>query len=242
MERLQKVIAQAGVASRRKAEQLIIEGKVKVNGKVIKELGTKVSHKDEVSVEGIPLDKEEHVYFVLYKPSGVISSVSDEKGRKVVTDYLYGVEERVYPVGRLDYETTGLLLLTNDGTLANKLMHPKFNVDKTYVAKIEGIPTKDDLLKLIRGIQLEDGKTKPAKVKMLSNDRRKNTSIIEITISEGRNRQVRRMFEAIGHPVKKLKREKYGMLTLQGMKPGDVKELKPFEVKQLKQLTVTEKS
>jgi 23S rRNA pseudouridine2605 synthase len=242
MERLQKVIAQAGVASRRKAEQLIVEGKVKVNGKVIKELGTKVSNNDEVEVDGIPLDKEEHVYFVLYKPSGVISSVSDEKGRKVVTDYLYGVEERVYPVGRLDYDTTGLLLLTNDGTLANKLMHPKFNVDKTYVAKVEGIPTKEALLKLTRGIQLDDGKTKPAKVKMLSNDRRKNTAIIEIKISEGRNRQVRRMFEALGHAVKKLKREKYGMLTLHGMKPGDVKELKPFEVKQLKQLTVTEKS
>ncbi|OZM57155.1 pseudouridine synthase [Lottiidibacillus patelloidae] len=242
MERLQKVIAQAGVASRRKAEQLIVEGKVKVNGKVIKELGTKVSGNDEVEVDGIPLYKEEHVYFVLYKPTGVISSVQDEKGRKVVTDYLYGVEQRVFPVGRLDYDTSGLLLLTNDGDLANKLMHPKFNVEKKYIAKVEGIPSKEVLLNLTRGIVLGDGKTKPAKTKLISGDRRKNTSIIEITISEGRNRQVRRMFEAIGHPVKKLKREKYGMLNLLGMNPGDVRELKPFEVKQLKQLTVTEKS
>jgi 23S rRNA pseudouridine2605 synthase len=242
MERLQKVIAQAGVASRRKAEQLIQEGQVKVNGSVITTLGTKVNKNDTIEVNGLPLQQEEHVYFLLYKPTGVISSANDDKGRKVVTDYLPGVEQRVYPVGRLDYDTSGLIILTNDGDLANKLMHPRYKIDKTYVAKVEGIPTKEALQKLTRGIQLEDGKTKPAKTKILSMDRRKQTAIVELTIHEGKNRQVRRMFEAIGHPVKKLKREKYGNFNLLGLKPGDVKELKPHEVKQLRQLTVTKNS
>ncbi len=242
MERLQKVIAQAGFASRRKAEQLILAGKVKVNGKVVRELGTKVDlKKDQVEVDGIPVEREEPVYFLLYKPTGVISSVKDDRGRKVVTDFV-DTDYRIFPVGRLDYNTSGLILLTNDGELANMLMHPKSKIEKVYVAKVKGIPTVEKLKKLRNGIELEDGKTAPAKVKMLSFDKRKNTAIVRLTIYEGRNRQVRRMFEAIGHPVLKLKREAYGFLDLRGMNPGDVRPLKPHEVKRLKELAVTKPS
>lgn len=238
MERLQKVIAQAGIASRRKSEELIKEGRVKVNGKVVTELGTKVTPSDKVEVNEIPIEREEPVYFMLYKPRGVISSVNDEKGRKVVTDFFSGFKQRIYPVGRLDYDTSGILLLTNDGEFANLLMHPKNEIEKVYVAKIKGIPLRENLKKLEKGIRLEDGKTAPARVKMLSSDNKKQTSIIEITIHEGRNRQVRRMFEAIGHEVIKLKRERYAFLTLSGLAAGDARELTPHEIKQLRVLAM----
>lgn len=234
MERLQKVIAHAGFASRRKAEQLIIDGQVKVNGKVVKELGIKVSATDRVEVNEIPVEREEPIYFLLYKPRGVISSVKDDKGRKVVTDFLPGIKQRVYPVGRLDYDTSGLLLLTNDGEFANLLMHPRNEIEKVYVSKVKGIPSREKVRSLERGIQLEDGKTAPAKVKVISIDKKKQTAILELTIHEGRNRQVRRMLEAIGHPVMKLKRERYGSLTLQGLSVGEMRELTPHEVKQLR--------
>jgi 23S rRNA pseudouridine2605 synthase len=238
MERLQKVIAHAGIASRRKAEQLIEEGHVRVNGKVVKELGVKVTSSDKVEVDGVPLEREEPVYFMLYKPRGVISSVNDDKGRKVVTDFFPMIEQRIYPVGRLDYDTSGLLILTNDGEFANTLMHPSNQIDKVYVAKVKGIPTKEALKTLERGVHLEDGKTAPAKVKMHTVDKKKQTAIVEIIIHEGRNRQVRRMFEAVGNPVLKLKRERYGFLTLQGLKVGDARELSPHEVKQLRALAL----
>ncbi|MEH7120391.1 pseudouridine synthase [Neobacillus vireti] len=234
MERLQKVIARAGIASRRKAEELIKEGKVKVNGKVVTELGVKVTPSDRVEVNEVQIEKEEPVYFLLYKPRGVISSVSDDKGRKVVTDYFSHFKERIFPVGRLDYDTSGLLLLTNDGEFANLLMHPKNEIDKVYVAKTKGIPLRENLRKLEKGIRLEDGKTAPAKVKLLSADKKKQTAIVEIAIHEGRNRQVRRMFDAIGNEVLKLKRERYGFLTLNGLKAGEARELTPHEVKQLR--------
>ncbi|WP_077213848.1 23S rRNA pseudouridine(2605) synthase RluB [Bacillus dakarensis] len=240
MERLQKVIAHAGFASRRKAEQLIIEGQVKVNGKVVKELGIKVSSSDRVEVNGIPVEREEPVYYLFYKPRGVISSVKDDKDRKVVTDFLPDIKQRVYPVGRLDYDTSGLILLTNDGEFANLLMHPKNEIDKSYVAKVKGIPSREKIRSLERGIMLDDGKTSPAKVKVLSIDKKKQTAIVELIIHEGRNRQVRRMLEAIGHPVLKLKREQYGFLTLKGLSVGDMRELTPHEVKQLR--TLAEKS
>jgi 23S rRNA pseudouridine2605 synthase len=240
MERLQKVIAHAGLASRRKAEELIKEGKVKVNGNVVKELGIKVGPNDKVEVNEVPLEKEAPVYFILYKPRGVISAVADDKNRKVVTDYFPHIQERIYPIGRLDYDTSGLLLLTNDGEFANALMHPKNEVDKVYVAKIKGLPLRENLKKLEKGIKLEDGKTAPATTKVLSVDKRKQTSIVEITIHEGRNRQVRRMFEAIGHPVLKLKRERYGYLTLHGLSAGDSRELSPHEVKQMRALAINE--
>ncbi|MBZ5752788.1 MULTISPECIES: 23S rRNA pseudouridine(2605) synthase RluB [Metabacillus] len=238
MERLQKVIAHAGIASRRKAEQLILEGKVKVNGKVVKELGIKVGEKDRVEVEGVPLEREEPVYLLLYKPTGVISAAKDDKGRKVVTDFFPYIKQRIYPVGRLDYDTSGILLLTNDGEFANSLMHPRYEVEKTYVAKVKGIPIREKVRLLEKGVQLEDGKTAPANVKVLSVDKKKNTSIIELKIHEGRNRQVRRMLEAIGHPVQKLKREQYAFLDLKGLVTGDSRELTPHEVKQLRSLTL----
>jgi 23S rRNA pseudouridine2605 synthase len=238
LERLQKVIARAGIASRRKSEELIKEGRVKVNGKVITELGVKVTPSDKVEVNGVQIEKEEPVYFLLYKPRGVISSVSDDKGRKVVTDFFPYQQERIFPVGRLDYDTSGLLLLTNDGEFANLLMHPRNQIDKVYVVKSKGIPSKENLRKLERGIHLEDGKTAPAKVKMLSVDKQKQTAIIEIIIHEGRNRQVRRMFEAIGHEVLKLKRERYGFLTLHGLSAGDARELTHHEVKLLRGLSL----
>jgi 23S rRNA pseudouridine2605 synthase len=241
MERLQKVIAHAGFASRRKAEELMAEGRVKVNGKTVKELGVKVSPSDRIEVDGIPVEREEPVYFLLYKPRGVISAVSDDKGRKVVTDFFEGIKQRIYPVGRLDYDTSGILILTNDGEFANLLMHPSNEIEKVYVAKIKGIPSKESMRSLQRGVVLEDGKTAPAKTKLLSMDKKKQTAIVEISIHEGRNRQVRRMFEAIGHPVLKLKREKYGYLNLQGLSAGDARELTAHEVKQLRALAMKKK-
>lgn len=233
MERLQKVIAHAGVASRRKAEELIKQGKVTVNGEVITELGVKVSPKDHIEVNGIKIERETPVYFLLYKPRGVITTVNDEKNRKTVLDFFPNVEQRIYPVGRLDYDTSGLILMTNDGEFANLLTHPKYKIDKTYVAKVEGIPSKEDLKKLQKGVKLDDGMTAPARVKLLSSDRKKNTAIVVLTIHEGRNRQVRRMFEAIGYPVVKLKREQYAFLTLHGLNAGEFRPLTPHEVKQL---------
>ena len=242
MERLQKVIAYAGVASRRKAEQLITDGKVKVNGKVVRELGTKVSNSDTIEVEGVKLEKENKVYFLLYKPKGYISAVTDDKGRKTVVDiFKKYVPERIFPVGRLDYDTTGLLLLTNDGEFSYQLTHPKFKIDKTYVARVKGVPTIEGLKKLQRGIKLEDGKTAPAQVSMTSFDEKAGKAICEITIHEGRNRQVRRMFEAIGTPVVKLKREKFAFLTLGSLRPGEYRELTKQEVKWLRVLAETGK-
>lgn len=240
MERLQKVIAYAGVASRRKAEQLIVEGKVTVNGKVVRELGTKVSASDTIEVEGVKLEKEDKVYFLLYKPKGYISAVTDDKGRKTVVDiFKKHVPERIFPVGRLDYDTTGLLLLTNDGEFSNLMTHPKFKIDKTYIARLKGIPDKKGLMKLQNGIKLEDGKTAPAKVSMTLADPAANKAICEITIHEGRNRQVRRMFEAIGTPVVKLKRERFGFLDLGNLAPGEYRELTKHEVKRLRVLAET---
>lgn len=233
MERLQKVIAHAGIASRRKAEELILQGKVTVNGEVVKQLGTKVGPNDVVEVNGIKVEKEEPVYFLFYKPKGVVTTVKDDKKRKTVLDFFPEVTERIYPVGRLDYDTSGILLMTNDGEFANLLTHPKYEIEKTYIAKVKGIPTREHLKQLQKGVRLDDGLTAPAKAKFLSANKRKNTAIIELTIHEGRNRQVRRMFEKIGYPVMKLKRERYAFLDLTGLNAGEWRPLTPHEVKQL---------
>ncbi|MCU9595384.1 rRNA pseudouridine synthase [Caldibacillus thermolactis] len=233
MERLQKVIAHAGIASRRKAEELILQGKVTVNGEVVKQLGTKVGPNDVVEVNGIKVEKEAPVYFLFYKPKGVVTTVKDDKNRKTVLDFFPEVTERIYPVGRLDYDTSGILLMTNDGEFANLLTHPKYEIEKTYIAKVKGIPTREHLKQLQKGIRLDDGLTAPAKAKFLSANKRKNTAIIELTIHEGRNRQVRRMFEKIGYPVMKLKRERYAFLDLTGLNAGEWRPLTPHEVKQL---------
>ncbi|GIO28490.1 pseudouridine synthase [Ornithinibacillus bavariensis] len=235
-ERLQKVIAQSGITSRRKAEILIVEGKVKVNNKVVTELGTKVTPEDKIEVDGVPLEKEQSVYYLFYKPRGVISSVKDEKGRKVVTDFFPEVEERIYPIGRLDYDSSGALLLTNDGVFANLVMHPKYGVEKVYVAKVKGIPSKEDLRKLIKGVKDKGEVLKALRFRVLSTDKKKNTSLLELTLREGKNRHVRRMMEQLGYPVIKLKREKYGILTLDGLRVGEFRKLTPKEVNQMRNL------
>ncbi|SDI97407.1 pseudouridine synthase [Salimicrobium halophilum] len=236
MERLQKVMAQAGVASRRKSEELIRRGRVKVNDETITELGTKVSPQDEIEVDGVPLEREAPVYYLLYKPRGVISSVKDDRGRKVVTDYLPEIQERLFPIGRLDYDTSGLLLLTNDGSFANKLMHPKHKIDKVYVIKSRGIPSKEHMKQLRKGMEVDGEFLKAESAHILSTDGKKNSAIIEITLHQGKNRQIRKMFDALGVPVDKLKRERYGFLDLHGLNAGDSRPLKPHEVKQLRQL------
>ncbi len=239
LERLQKVIAQSGIASRRKAEQLILEGKVKVNGKVITTLGTKVSKEDRIEVNGIPVEKEQPVYYVMYKPRGVISSVKDDRNRKTVID-LFGEEvtERIFPIGRLDYDTSGLLLLTNDGEFANLIMHPKYKIDKVYIAKVKGIPTKQDLSLLKKGVRSGKDHLKTVHVKLKGINRKSNTAILEITLHEGKNRHIRRMMDELGFPVLKLKRERYGFLDLKGLNPGEYRPLNPKEVKQLRHLAI----
>jgi len=236
MERLQKVIAQSGIASRRKAEKLITDGLVSVNGKMVTELGTKVSPADRIEVEGSPIKKEKAVHYLFYKPRGVISSVKDEKGRKVVTDYFAHIGERLFPVGRLDYDSSGILIMTNDGELANLLMHPKHEVKKVYVAKIEGIPSNEKLKLLKRGIRSEKDLLKATRYEVIATDKKKNTMILQLTLQEGKNRHIRRMMEGLGFPVIKLKREKYGTLTLDGLQPGKSRPLAPHEVKALTKL------
>ena len=233
MERLQKVIANSGFISRRKAEELIKEGKVKVNGKVIKELGTKVSYDDSIIIDGVLLKKEENKeYYLLNKPRGVISSVSDDKNRKTVVD-LIETETRIYPIGRLDYDTTGLILLTNDGKLTNILSHPNNNVEKTYIAKIEGILSKENIDALKKGIIIDGRKCKPVRFKVRKKDLEKNTSMVEITIVEGRNHIVKKLFHELKHEVIKLKRESYAFLTLDNLKSGEYRILSIKEVKKL---------
>lgn len=239
LDRLQKVIAQSGVTSRRKAEKLIVEGKVKVNKEVVTKLGTKVSKDDVVEVNDIPLEKEEPVYYMFYKPREVISSLNDDKGRKIVTDYLPELTERVFPIGRLDYHTSGLLLLTNDGDFANLLMHPKHEIEKIYVAKLEGIPSKIELSQLRKGVESDGDLLRATKYDVLSIDKNKKTMIIELTLQEGRNRHIRRMMEGLGYPIMKLSREKYGLLTLAGLQSGESRPLTPHEVKEMRVLANT---
>lgn len=236
MDRLQKVIAHAGVASRRDAEKMIVDGRVAVNGEIVTELGTKVSTNDHVEVDKVPIYKEEPVYYLFYKPTGVITAVSDDRGRKVVTDYFPEVEQRIYPIGRLDYNTSGLLLLTNDGEFANSLMHPRYELNKTYIAKVNGIPSKSDMNKLANGIVIDGKKTARANARIKEIDKDKQKAIVELTIHEGRNRQVRKMLEAINCPVDKLQRERYGFLDLGNLQPGESRPLLKKEVHRLKDL------
>ncbi len=232
MERLQKYLSACGVASRRKSEELILAGKVKVNGEIITELGFKVNDKDEVSVEDNVILKEEKDYYLLYKPEKVICSVHDEKGRTTVID-LIDTKEKVFPVGRLDYDTSGLLLITNDGELTNKLTHPKGNVFKTYLAKVDGLVNSKEIHELSKGVILDGVKTKKAIVKLKKYDKKNNKSYVEITITEGRNHQVKNMFNLFNHKVLKLKRTNYAFLDLTGLKIGEYRKLSIKEVKQL---------
>lgn len=229
MERLQKVIAQAGIASRRKAEELIKDGKVKVNGEVIKELGTKVSGSDKVEVNNKPIEKEPKEYYLLNKPRGVITTTNDEHGRKTVTD-LIETSARIYPVGRLDYDTTGAILLTNDGEFANILMHPSNKIDKVYLAKLEGIIKGEQINALKNGIMLDDVLVKASRVKLKKVNQENSTSMVEITIHEGKNHQVKRMFESVGFHVEKLTRERIGIFDIKNLKSGQYRKLTPKEV------------
>jgi len=229
-ERLQKVLANVGVASRRKVEEFIIEGRVKVNGKIAS-LGDKCDiEKDLVTLDDKPVKSEDKkAYYLLNKPKGYISSVKDERGRKTVVDLL-PQNLRIYPVGRLDYATEGLLLLTNDGELTHFLIHPKFEIEKTYIAKVKGDLTKEKLETLRNGVMLTDGKTAPAKVKILESG---EIFKVKVTIHEGRNREIRRMFEAVGCVVIALKRIKFANLDLTGVERGKYRELTNSEVKSL---------
>ena len=230
MERLQKVIANSGYCSRRKAEELIVEGKVFVNGSVIRELGTKVSHDDEIEVDGLSIKKDHNYeYYLLYKPRGVVTTTNDDKGRKTVVD-LIDTTARIYPVGRLDYDTTGVLLLTNDGVFANGLMHPANEIDKVYIAKVEGILSGYDVKMLKSGIMIDGRKTAKCHVKVRSVDKKKNTCIVELVIHEGRNHQVKKMIEAVGKKVIKLKRERFGIFDLSGLKASEYRRLTAKEV------------
>lgn len=236
MERLQKVLAHAGVASRRKCEELIRAGRVQVNGQTVTELGVKVDPtKDRIAVDGKPVRLETRKrYILLYKPAGVITSVRDPRGRRTVIDLVKDVPERIYPVGRLDYETEGLLLLTNDGELAHRIMHPRYELDKVYEAWVKGHPDEEALRRLREGMRLEDGWTHPAKVERVAE--RADRTLLRLTIHEGRNRQVRRMCAAVGHPVLALRRVRVGFLTLDKLRPGAWRELTPDEVRRLKAL------
>lgn len=230
MERLQKVIANLGYTSRRKAEELIINGKVKVNGEVVKELGTKVKTSDVIEVENTILDNNKNYeYYLLNKPREIISSAKDEHGRKTVVDLIM-TSERIYPVGRLDYDTTGAIILTNDGNLANKLMHPSSNIEKKYVAKVSGMVTGYEIKQLRSGVVIDGKKTYPAKVKLKKYDKKTDKSLVELIIHEGRNHQVKKMFEVLGHDVIKLKRETYANLDLTNLKPGEYRHLTNKEI------------
>lgn len=233
MERLQKVIANSGYTSRRKAEELIKNGSVYVNGEKIVELGTKVNSSDEIVVDGITLNKEiKKVYYLLNKPRGYICSLDDEKGRNIVTE-LINTKERIYPVGRLDYDTTGLLILTNDGELANILMHPSNDIVKTYIAKLEGVLSMEEYFKLKEGIVIDGVKCVPKRVKIRKKDNDTNTCMVEISIVEGRNHIVKKLFASVNHEVMKLKRESYAFLSVKNLKSKEYRELTKEEVKKL---------
>ena len=232
MERLQKYLSSCGVASRRKSEELITSGHVKVNGTVIKELGFKVNEKDKVTVDDVDIKREEKVYYLLYKPEKIICSVKDEKGRQTVID-LVNTNEKIFPVGRLDYDTSGVLLLTNDGELSNKLTHPSHNISKTYYAKLEGIVNPKDIKALEKGIELDGVKTKRAYAKIKKIDKKNNKSYVELTITEGRNHQVKNMFAYFGYKVLKLKRVSYEFLDLSGLSIGEYRKLNAKEIKKL---------
>jgi 23S rRNA pseudouridine2605 synthase len=236
MERLQKILARAGLASRREAEQWILEGRVAVNGAVVRKLGTQADpRKDSIKVDGKRIKPAgAPVYFALHKPPGVITTLKDPERRPDLSRLLEGrgVKQRVFPVGRLDFNSSGLLLLTNDGELAQRLMHPRFGVKKIYRVKLNVCPTEDHLAALRRGIRLEDGVTAPARVKVL--ERLKKNAWIEIELHEGRNREVRRIFDALGYFVEKLVRVRVGPVALGSLLPGALRPLSVIEVKSLK--------
>lgn len=234
--RLQKLIAGTGLASRRKAEEMIAAGRVTVNGKIVRELGTKVdAAKDHVKVDGRHIrSAQPYVYVLLHKPKNVMSTLHDPEGRPTVKEFLPGVTVRVFPVGRLDFDSEGLMLLTNNGELAQALLHPKYHVPKTYLVKVKGVLEEEDIEALETGVQLDDGVTAPAQVKKIR--KAESNSWVEVTIHEGRKHQVKRMLEAVGHPVLKLVRVRMGSLALGHMAPGEYRFLTDREANALRDL------
>jgi 23S rRNA pseudouridine2605 synthase len=227
MERLQKVIASSGYCSRRKAEDLIINSKVMVNGRIVNELGVKVKGDDVIKVENNVITREEKEYYVINKPRGVLSTTKDDKDRKTIIDYIE-TDKRIYPVGRLDYDTTGLLLLTNDGEFANNMMKPSSMIEKTYLAKINGILTKEEKQKL-----LSLKKYKVDNIKVKSINKTNQTSLVEITIHEGKNHEIKNIFKTINYDTLKLTRISYGFLDIKDLKSGEYRKLNIKEVKKL---------
>jgi 23S rRNA pseudouridine2605 synthase len=232
MERLQKVIAHAGFASRRKAEELILKGKVMVNGEIVKELGTKVKSSDDIVINGIKLEAEDKEYYLFNKPRGVITSTSDDKKRKTVMDY-FESNKRLYPVGRLDYDTTGALIVTNDGDFANLMMHPSHKIDKVYIAKLEGIIDGYAINRIKDGVEVEGVTIYPTRVKLKKKDLSSKTSMVEIIVHDGKNHEIKKIFETVGFPVEKLKRESFGILNVTNLKSGEYRRITPKEVKDL---------
>jgi len=235
MERLQKIIAKAGITSRRKAEELIKQGKIQVNGITITEMGFVVEKGSFVSYEGKKLDGENKVYYLLNKPKQVLSSVTDDRGRTTVTD-LIDSSERIFPVGRLDFDTTGALILTNDGDFSNELTHPRYHLKKLYEVKCNGILNQQQIYALENGINLDGVMTLTAKVVILKRDQKRKETDFTITLIEGKNRQIKRMIESFGLSVLKLHRARFGFIELQDLNPGEYRVLKPNEVQQLRQL------
>ena len=230
--RLQKYMAECGVASRRKAEEMIREGRVSVNGQVITEMGVQVEEEDDVRVDGQIIRPETEKMYVLYhKPAGEVTTAHDPEGRPCVLDHFRDDPVRLYPVGRLDYDSEGLLLLTNDGALTERLLHPSHQVDKTYLARVSGAVTQDTLRLLRQGVMLDDHKTSPAKARIVKQEAL--ATVVLITIHEGRNRQVRRMFEAAGHQVTRLRRVRFGPLDLGDLPRGQWRALTPEEIRKL---------
>jgi 23S rRNA pseudouridine2605 synthase len=233
MERLQKRIAESGICSRRKAEELITAGRVKVNGQVVKILGTKVSGDDVIEVDGKVIENEIKKYYVINKPRGVVCTASDDLNRTTIIDILPEAvkKQRIYPVGRLDYDTKGVLLLTNDGEFMNALVGPKSGIEKEYLVRAKGILTMTDVKNLTEGVVINNKKTLPANVLLESFDRTHGSTLVRITITEGNYHQVKEMFKAIDHEVKKLTRVRFGNITINNLKEGEIKELSIKEVK-----------
>jgi 23S rRNA pseudouridine2605 synthase len=233
--RLQKLLSQAGVASRRAAERLIAEGRVTINGATVREMGTKAAETDDIRVDGRRIRSAERKrYILLHKPAGVVTTRKDPQRRRTVIDFLSGIREYVYPVGRLDFDTEGLLLLTNDGDLAAMLTHPRHGVERTYEARVAGMPDERAVERLRSGVPLDGRRTLPADVLLLNAGRRDTDGVVRITIREGRNRQVRRMLEAVGHPVQTLKRTRIGPIQDRYLKPGVWRELTADEIRRLR--------
>ena len=238
MERLQKVIAASGITSRRKAEQYIVEGRVKVNGEVVDRLGAQVKKGDIIEVDGEQIIRENKVYYLMNKPKRTLCASSDDRGRQTVID-LMDCEERVFSVGRLDYDTSGALIITNDGEFANQIVHPRYHLPKTYNLTINGILSPRDMKALKEGIVLDDGyKTMPCKFKITEKDTKKNQCSFDLTIYEGKNRQFKRMMEALGYSVRRLHRKQIAFLGCSDLSQGEYRVLKPHEVKMLRALAI----